>query len=446
MKYFILLDKWLWQALFVFLVGIGCFLTYKLRGLQFRCLWSSLKLAFTSRDDNSDGDISHFQSLMTAIAGTIGIGNIAGVATAIAAGGLGSLFWLWITSFLGMAIKYSEALLAIRYRVLDKKGEMSGGPMYYIDRGLKWKGVAVFFAIFGVITTLFTGNIVQSHSIAHALDGLLGVNIWVVGLILAACTGLVLLKGIKSIGRVASYIVPFMTIFYILGSLIILAIHFERLPGVVGLIFTSAFTGQAAVGGFLGSTMMLAVQMGVSRGIFSNESGLGSAPIAAAAARTDSPTRQALISMTGGFLSTVVCTFTGLVIAVTNVLGQLGSDGKVLNGSEMTLVAFGSSIPYGGWIVVVGSIFFGYSTIVGWSYYGEKCCEYLFGSRSIFLYRLVYCVCVLIGVGIPINVVWTLADIANACMAFPNLMGVLALVGVVVTQTDSFFQKSYVVD
>lgn len=435
------IDAWVWQPLFVILVGSGLFLTYRLRGIQFRRLIYSLKLAFTRHDDDAEGDISHFQALMTALAATIGIGNIAGVATAIAMGGLGALFWLWITALIGMATKYSEAILAIKYRIVDDRGEMAGGPMYYIERGLGWKWLAISFAFFGAITTLFTGNIVQSHSIASAVASSFGVNVWITGVILAICTGLVLIRGIKSIGGVTSFLVPIMAIFYILGSLAILIIRFDYIPEAVSLIFSTAFTGQAAAGGFAGSTIMMAVQMGVARGIFANESGLGSSPIAAAAAKTDLPGRQALISMTGAFLSTIVCTFTGLAIAVTHVLGGIGADGRVLNGAPLTIAAFDAAMPYGGWIVVLGSILFGFSTIIGWAYYGEKCCEYLFGTKSIFFYRLIFSIIVLFGVGIPIEIVWPLADIANAFMAFPNLIGVVALSGVVVAQTKIFFNK-----
>ncbi len=435
------IDAWVWQPLFVVLVGTGLFLTYRLRGLQFRYLLYSLKLAFTRHDDDAEGDISHFQALMTALAATIGIGNIAGVATAIAMGGLGALFWLWITALIGMATKYSEAILAIKYRIVDDRGEMAGGPMYYIEQGLGWKWLAVAFAFFGGLTTLFTGNLVQSNSIASAVSTSFGVNVWISGAILAVCTGLVLIGGIKSIGGVTSFLVPFMAVFYVVGSFLVLVIKYAYIPEAFSLIFSTAFTGQAAVGGFAGSTIMLAVQMGVSRGVFSNESGLGSSPIAAASAKTDLPGRQALISMTGAFLSTVVCTFTGLAIAVTHVLGGIGADGTVLNGAPLTIAAFNAAFPYGGWIVVLGSILFGYSTIVGWAYYGEKCCEYLFGTRSIFFYRLIFSIIVLFGVAIPVEMVWALADIANAFMALPNLIGIVALSGIVVSETRVFFDK-----
>lgn len=435
------LDRWVWQPLFVILVGTGLFLTYKLRGLQFRRLGYSLKLAFTHRDDDAEGDISHFQALMTALAATIGIGNIAGVATAVALGGLGALFWLWITALIGMATKYSEAILAIKYRILDNRGEMAGGPMYYIERGLGWKWMAIVFAFCGAVATIFTGNVVQSQSIASALESSLHIDPWITGVVIALCTGLVLIGGIKSIGNVTSFLVPIMALFYIVGCLIILILRVDVIPTAVLEIFQTAFTGQAAIGGFAGSTIMIAIQMGVERGVFSNESGLGSAPIAAAAAKTDMPGRQALISMTGAFLSTIVCTFTGLVLAVTEVLGKRAPNGQVLNGAPMTIAAFDSVIPFGGYVVVIGSILFGYSTIVGWAYYGEKCCEYLFGTKSILFYRIFFTIMAFVAVAIPLELVWTLAGIANAFMALPNLIALAALSGVVIEQTRSFMLK-----
>lgn len=435
------IDQLVWQPLFVILVGTGLYLTVRLKGIQFTHLLYSLKLAFTRHDDEAEGDISHFQALMTALAATIGIGNIAGVATAIAMGGLGSLFWLWVTALIGMATKYAEAILAIKYRIVDENKEMAGGPMYYISRGLNWKWLAAAFAFFGTITTLFTGNIVQSNSIAAAIESSFSLNVWITGIILTIATAMVLVGGIKSIGGVTSFLVPFMALFYIAGSLIILILRVDYIPEALATIFRTAFTGQAAFGGFAGSTMMMAMQMGVARGVFSNESGLGTSPIAAAAAKTDYPGRQALISMTGAFMSTIVCTFTGLAIAVTNVLGSTCANGKVLNGAPLTIAAFDAAIPYGGVIVVVGSILFGYSTIIGWAYYGEKCCEYLFGVKSILFYRLIFCLFVLLGVGIPLEIVWSLADIANAFMALPNLIGIIALTGVVTAQTHLFLNK-----
>jgi AGCS family alanine or glycine:cation symporter len=435
------IDQWIWQPLFVLLVGTGLYLTFRLRGLQFRYLGYALKLIFTRHDEKAQGDISHFQALMTALAATIGIGNIAGIATAVGMGGLGALFWLWVTAVIGMATKYAEAILAIQYRIKDDRGEMAGGPMYYIQRGMGFRWLALIFAFFGTITTFFTGNIVQSQSIASAISTTVDINIWVTGFILAILTGLVLIGGIKSIGGVTSFLVPIMALFYIVGCLIIIVMRFDALPGSIATIFKTAFTGQAAIGGFTGASVMMAIQMGVARGVFSNESGLGTAPIAAAAAKTDTPGRQAMISMTGAFLSTVVCTFTGLVLAVTGILGTTDPGGVMLNGAPMTIAAFESVIPYGGWIVIIGSILFGYSTIVGWAYYGEKCCEYLLGTKSIFWYRLIFTIIVFFAVAMPLEVVWSLADIANAFMAAPNLIALIALGGVVASQTKIFLRK-----
>lgn len=435
------INRWIWQPLFVMLVAVGFFLTYKLRGIQFTKLGYALKLAFGKQEEKGKGDISHFQALMTALAATIGIGNIAGVATAIVMGGWGALFWLWFTSLIGMSMKYTEAVLAIKFRVVDQAGQMSGGPMYYMEKGLKWKKLAITFACFATIATFFTGNIVQSQSIAVVVKNAFFVSPWITGVFLAIATALVLLRGICSIGKVSSYLVPFMALLYVVGSLIVLVLRFELIPDAFMMILRSAFHGQAAVGGFVGATVMMGIQMGVSRGIFSNESGLGTAPIAAAAAKTDSAEKQAFISMTGAFLSTVICTFTGLALAVTGVLGQLDSDGKILNGAALTMAAFGKTIPKGELVVVFGSILFGFSTIIGWAYYGERCVEYLFGANRLFFYRFLYSIVVFLGVFIPLEMVWATADIANAFMALPNLIAITALVGVVVQGTKGYLER-----
>ncbi len=434
------LDSCIWQPLFVVLMVMGLYLTWRLRGLQFRELGYSLKLAFTRHDYTAVGDISNFQALMTALAATIGIGNIAGIATAIAVGGMGSLFWLWVTSLIGMATKYAEGVLAIKYRKVDDQGGVKGGPMYYLSEGLGWKKMAVAFSFFGAITTIATGNLVQSNSIASAISNYLPISPMWVGVLLAICTAAVILGGIKSIGKVTAYLVPFMALFYLLACFLVIALNFSSLPQAIFSIFSCAFTGQAATGGFVGSTILVAMQMGLARGIFSNESGLGSSPIAAAAARTDHAARQALISMAGAFLSTVVCTFTGIVIAVSNVLGDVGPTGELLSGAYMTVVAFERAFPYGGLVVIISCILFGLSTIMGWSYYGEKCCEYLFGSKSVGPYRFIYTLCVMLGVMIPVDMLWSIADIANAFMAMPNIAGVLALTPVLCQETRLFFR------
>lgn len=430
--------------LMVLLLGTGIFLTIRLMGLQFRYLTYALRMAFFHRDPASEGDISHFQALMTALAATIGIGNIVGVATAVSVGGLGAIFWMWVTALFGMATKYSEAILAIKYRVKDESGQMSGGPMYYIEKGISSKKgakiLATSFALFGAIAAFGIGNMVQAHSVAEAVHKVSGLSTWSSGIVLTFLTGIVLLGGIKSISRVACLLVPFMAITYSAAGILILLLNFEKVPGAIGSIFYSAFNGQAATGGFAGSTVLMAMRYGVARGIFSNEAGLGSAPIVAAAARTDQPGRQAMVSMTGTFLDTlIVCSITGLVIAVTGVLGQTDSNGVLLDGARMTVSAF-SVISGGGYIVTFGIILFAYTTILGWAYYGEKCCQYLFGLESIIAYRLLFIGLLLPGSAMSLKVVWGIADITNALMALPNLLALLALSGVIVSETKKFLK------
>ncbi len=321
-------DEILWSRfLVILLVGVGLYFTVRLKGMQFRYLGYSLKLAFTRQDDEAEGDISQFQALMTALAATIGIGSIAGVATAIVSGGYGAVFWMWVIALIGMVTKYAEAILAVKYRTVDEKGRMSGGPMHYISMGLGWKWLGGLFALFCALSAFAGGNLIQSNSIAAAVQDLVHLSPAWTGGILACVTAVVLFGGIKSIGKLSSYLVPVMALMYVIGGLIILGVHFDRIPACLATIMSTAFTGQAAFGGFLGATVMTAVQLGVARGVSSNEAGLGSAPIAAAAAKTDVPGRQALISMSGVFLSSlVVCSITALVIGVTDVLGMTGAD------------------------------------------------------------------------------------------------------------------------
>lgn len=435
------LDDWLWgRGLIFLLVGVGIYLTWRLRGMQFRFLAYSLKLAFTRQDDDAEGDISQFQSLMTALAATIGIGSIAGVATAIVTGGFGAVFWMWVIALLGMATKFAEAILAVKFRVVDHRGEMCGGPMYYITKGLGWKWLGVLFAVFGSLSAFAGGNMTQSNSIAAAIYDLSGIDPMWTGIILTVITGTVILGGIKSIGKVSAYLVPVMALMYIIGGLIIIATRFDQVPRCLWQIIDTAFNGQAAFGGFLGATVATAIQLGVARGVSSNEAGLGSAPIAAAAAKTDVPGRQALISMTGVFLSSlVVCTITALVIGVTGVLGMVDASGKALNGAPLVMQAFRSVIPGGGVIVAIGIILFGYSTIVGWAYYGEKCIEFLAGEKILRFYRTIFCGVVFAGAVASFDVVWPLVDIMNGLMAFPNLIALLALSSIVVAEAESFF-------
>ena len=435
------ISSFIWGVpLLVLLVGTGIYQTLLLKGLQFRKLYYSLWLALIKRKDDGDnpGDISHFQALMTALAATVGTGNIAGVATALAAGGPGALFWMWITGLFGMATKYAEAVLAVKFREKDEYGTMSGGPMYYISKGLKQKWLGIIFAIFASIAAFGIGNMVQSNSVADAVHHSFNIPVEVTGIVLAVLTALVILGGIKNIGNVTQILVPGMVVFYMLAALIVVIIHFEFIPKVFALVISEAFTPTAAEGGgFAGATVMLTIRMGVARGVFSNESGLGSAPIAAAAAQTKYPVTQALVSMTQTFIDTiVVCSFTGFAILVSNVL----STGQT--GVPLTSMAFTSALPgeWGGIIVSLGIILFAYSTILGWSYYGEKSLEFLLGPKSIKPYRLLFVIAVFLGAIAKLDLVWTFADIMNGLMAVPNLIGLLGLSGIVAAETKNYFK------
>ncbi|HKI78997.1 MAG TPA: sodium:alanine symporter family protein [Ignavibacteriaceae bacterium] len=426
--------------LLILLVGTGIYLTILLKGLQFRKLFHSLWLALIKRKDDGDnpGDITHFQALMTALAATVGTGNIAGVATAIAVGGPGALFWMWITGLFGMATKYAEAVLAVKYREVDKDGTMSGGPMYYITKGLNLKWLGATFAVFASIAAFGIGNMVQSNSVADAVQHSFNIPVAVTGIILAVATALVILGGIKSIGNVTGILVPFMIVFYMLAALTVVIIHYERIPEVIGWVLTEAFSPTAATGGFLGAGVMLTMRMGVARGVFSNESGLGSAPIAAAAAQTKHPVTQALVSMTQTFIDTIViCSLTGFAILVSG-LWNSGETGVPLTSSAFTTALPGS---WGGIVVSLGIIFFAYSTILGWSYYGEKSLEFLLGPKSIKPYRILFCIFVFVGAVAKLDVVWTFADIMNGLMAVPNLVGLLGLGGIVALETKNYFNN-----
>lgn len=432
----------LWgKCLVILLIALGCYLTFALRGFQFRYLFLSLKLAFTRNDKHAEGEISQFQSLMTALAATIGIGSIAGVATAIVAGGFGAVFWMWVIALIGMATKYAEAILAVKFRIHDPKKGISGGPMYYISEGLGWKWLGGIFALFGSLSAFAGGNMTQSNTIALALkEWMQFPPVWT-GIILTIVTAFVILGGIQKIGKVCAYMVPFMALFYLIGGLAVLFMRYEFIPEVFHQIFSSAFSGQAAMGGFLGSTVMSAIQMGIARGVSSNEAGLGSAPIAAAAAKTDVPGRQALISMSGVFLSSIiVCSLTALVIGVSGAFGTQDQEGVLLNGAALVMQAFQSVIPGGNLVVVIGVILFGYSTIVGWAYYGEKCIEYLLGSKSLLYYRLVFCFMVFLGAVLQLDLVWALVDLMNGLMALPNVLGLFGLSSVVILESTHFFR------
>ncbi len=434
------LRNWVWGApLLLLLLGTGAYLTILLKGVQFRYLGYAFKQVVARQRQDSQGDISHFQALMTSLAGAIGTGTIVGVATAITVGGLGAIFWMWVTAFLSMATKYAESLLAVRYREKDSRGEMAGGPMQYMEKGLGWNRMAWIFAVLGMVAALSTGNLVQTNSIAEALNHVWHVDSWLTGVILCALTAVVVIGGVKSIGNVASILVPGMALLYIGAAIYILIVNFTRLPEAFMLIFHSAWNGQAATGGFLGSTMMMAMQMGVARSVFSNEAGLGISSVAAAAAKTDSPGRQALVTMTGALISTViVCTMTGLVLAVTNVMGATGANGQILNGASMAIAAFNTHIIWGEYLVTIGLVLFAYTTVLAWSYYGEKCCEYLFGERSIIAYRILFALVVIPGAALKMETAWYLADISNGLMVIPNLIALVGLSSVIRKETEEF--------
>lgn len=426
--------------LIIMLLGTGIYLTFLLRGIQFTKLFYSLNLALVKRKENTAhaGDISHFQALMTALAATVGTGNIVGVATAISAGGPGAMFWMWVTGFLGMATKYSEAVLAVKFREIDKRGKMIGGPMFYIEKGLNSKWLAVLFAVFASIAAFGIGNMAQANSVADAVNSAFGIGRSLIGIVMLVLTFIVIMGGIKSIGRASSAIVPFMILFYVITGTIILIANYQMIPEAFRLIFYHAFNPTAAVGGFAGSTVRHAMRMGVARGIFSNESGLGSSPIAAAAAKTDEPVRQGLVSMTQTFIDTIiVCTFTGLVLLVTGVWSSGNTP------ASLTEKAFQHGFGgYGGMVVTISLAFFAYSTILGWSYYGEKSVEYLFGVRSIRPYRLVWVAFVYVGSVSRIDIIWIFSDVMNALMAFPNLIALVFLSGIVAAETKQYFSKN----
>lgn len=417
------------------LVGTGILYTIRLAFLQFRLLPFALKQAFTSRDesDGHEGDVSHFGALMTALSATIGTGNIAGVATAVVLGGPGAIFWMWVTAIFGLATKYAEAILAVKYRIVNEKGEMSGGPMYYLERGCKMKWLAVLFAFFAIVASFGIGSSVQSNSVAASVQASLNIDPWITGVVLTVLTAIVVLGGIKSISRAASIIVPIMAVVYVLGGLFIIFSNVDLLVPAIKSIISDAFTGEAVAGG----AVYAVIRYGVARGVFSNEAGMGSAPIAAAAAKTDHPGRQALISMTGTFLDTiVVCSITGIVL----VMGDMFIGGET--GAALTTSTFEAMLPgLGGALVTFGLVFFAYSTILGWCYYGEKCATYLFGERALNIYRLVYVATVMMGTVLSLDLVWNLADTFNGLMAIPNLIGLIILSGVVVKETKDFLDK-----
>ena len=443
-------SSFVWGPLFLvpLLLLTGLYLTVRLRGLQFQQLPHALWLGLVvRREPGAEGDITHFQALMTALAATVGTGNIVGVATAIAAGGPGALFWMWMTGLVGMATKYSEALLSVRFRTTDARGEQSGGPMYFLEHGVghrtgRW--LARAFALFAAAAAFGIGNMVQSNAISLAVANSAGtfalsVHPGVVGLAVAVVVALVILGGIRSIGRITATLVPLMILVYVTATTVILVLNYEEIPRAIGLVFQSAFTGTAATGGFLGAGVAQAIRFGVARGIFSNESGLGSAGIVAAAAQTREPVRQALVSMTQTFIDTLmVCSFTGLAIITTDVW-QAGLDGPVL-----TQRAFDMGLPgqWGGIVVAVCLALFAFSTILGWSYYGEKSLEYLLGTGAVLPYRVAFVLAAFLGSLGTVEVVWLLSDVLNGLMAIPNLIGLLLLSGLIVRETRAYFREN----
>ncbi len=427
---------WGWPMI-ILLLGTHLFLTILLRFPQ-RKIFTGIRLSVT-KDKSGSGDVSQFGALATALAATIGTGNIVGVATAVALGGPGAVFWCWITGVFGIATKYSEGLLAIKYRVKTADGTMLGGPMYALERGLKMKWMAVLFSIFTAIAAFGIGNSVQANSIALLVTESYNIPVVYIGLALSALTALVILFGVKGIARVCGALVPFMAIFYVAGCVLILFVNGSYLGESFRLIFESAFSAKAAGGGFVGTTVMMAARFGIARGLFSNESGLGSAPIVAAAAKTSNPVRQALVSSTGTFWDTViVCALTGLVL-VSSIIAHPDIDHT--QGATLTRVAF-SKIPFGTAILTVGIITFAFSTILGWSYYGERAVEYLSGKRFIFHYRILWIIVVFMGAVTNLSLVWNIADIMNALMAIPNLLALLLLSRVLTKETRKYLWSS----
>ncbi|MDW8750968.1 sodium:alanine symporter family protein [Streptococcus suis] len=435
------INNFVWgPPLLLLLVGTGVYFTLRLGVFQVSKLPTAFRLIFSS-DQSGQGDVSSFAALCTALAATVGTGNIVGVATAITTGGPGALFWMWVAAFFGMATKYAEGFLAIKYRTKDANGQAAGGPMHYITLGMgqKWKPLAIFFAISGVLVALLgMGTFSQVNSISSSMFASFGLAPQLVSIVTAISIAFFIFGGIEKISDISTKIVPFMAILYILASVTVLALHWEQLLPTLALVFKSAFTPAAAVGGFTGATVQQAIQRGIARGVFSNESGLGSAPIAAAAAKSDNPVEQGLISMTGTFIDTlIICTLTGLTILVTD---QWSIEG--LAGAPLTQAAFSTVFGQPGALALtISLVLFAYTTILGWSYYGERCIEFLFGTKSILPYRLVFVTMVALGGFLKLDLIWTIADIVNGLMALPNLIALLALSPVIIKETRQYFAK-----
>lgn len=432
------LSGWLWGwPMIILLLGTHIYLTIILRFPQ-RKIFTAIRLS-VKRDPNASGDVSQFKSLATALAATIGTGNIIGVATAVALGGPGAVLWCWLTGVFGISTKYAEGLLAIKYRTKTASGKMLGGPMYALERGLGWKWLAVLFAIFTACASFGIGNTVQANAIATLTFETYGISPYITGTFVCLMTGAVVLGGVKSIARVCGILVPFMAFFYVIGCIIILCLNADYLWPALKLIVVSAFSPQAAGGGFIGTTVMMAARFGIARGLFSNESGLGSAPIVAAAAQTRNPVRQALVSSSGTFWDTVViCALTGMVI-VSSVIAY--PDISYENGATLTKAAFSKIPVIGTPLLTFGLLTFAFSTILGWCYYGERAVEYLKGKKWVIAYRVIYIAAVLIGSVVNLAIVWNLADCMNALMAIPNLISLLCLSGVIVHETRKYLWR-----
>ena len=418
------------------LLGTGIYLTIGLKGMTISHIPYAFSQLFKGRESSGEGEITPFNALMTSLSSTIGMGNIAGVATAIGLGGPGALFWMWCAAFVGMATKYAEAVLAVNYRETDELGRKVGGPMYYIKNGLggNWKWLGMAFALFGSLAGFGLANTVQSNAVSQVLETNFAVPTVVSGLVMAVLVGTVLLGGIKRIAVVAGKLVPFMALLYISATLLILITHATDIPAAIVLVVDSAFNGAAATGGFAGATLMLALRMGIARGIFSNEAGLGSAPIAHAAAETNSPVRQGTIAMLGTFIDTlVICTMTGLVLIVTGVWSGEPQ------GAAMTLAAFTSALPFGDLLLSICVALFAFTTMLGWSYYGERCAEFLLGPRVITPFRVLWVIGIFVGTQMSLELVWKMTDALNGLMAIPNLIALIFLSPVVFKLTQEYF-------
>jgi AGCS family alanine or glycine:cation symporter len=446
-------NKFVWESPEVFpamvalLVGTGIFITFRLGWPQLRRVKHAIDITRGKYDDPKDaGDISHFQALSAALSATIGIGNIAGVALAIHYGGPGALFWMWVTAIFGTSLKYAECTLSMKFRMINPDGSASGGPMYYIEQGLGWKWLAILFAAGAAICSFCTGNSIQAFTVADQLSSDFAIPTWITGIVVAVLVGLVIIGGIKRIGRVAGKLTPIMTILYVTGGVLILILNIDKIPAAFGSIFSGAFTFSGTAGGVAGSAFMITMVEGIKRGLFSNEAGQGSAPIAHAAAKTKEPVREGTVAMMGPYIDTItVCTITGLAIVTTGAHKATDAAGNLLNSSPMTAYAFSEGLTflggYGGYIVT-GSVFlFALSTMISWSYYGDRSVQYLFGNRWVMPYRYIYCVVLFLGAILELTTVWHFGEIALGFMTIPNLIAIIALSGVTRRVSDDYYSK-----